>query len=295
MFDIPPTVPVESVQQQCHAVYSKYIHPAPEFLVEKYKERESKAKDAGVLSEKDKSSSGKSSSDDMSYSRQNAIKSTGIQLGAQHGLRWRYKQIEKLLNSPKIQNALNVTFDFSLVTGKYNILYPVIHEVKEGVTISSDGQSARKSRITWEIAKPSRIVPVTPTWRDYLYQPGLSKISIKYISEGLMPFDKKEKRMWVDAICNGYAKGVKQANMTFSDRMQALVSDYKGMLRFRSLVKMNVVTPPKVIEGRLGVTVNGTRQKVNVDDRMLRITTPALFTDKKNWKPVITLPEESTK
>lgn len=300
MFDMPVDIPPSVVSQQCQVVVKEYIHPASEMIRKSYEERLAKAKEIHGSSEsKDKQKKkGESQSEAIVQGapkfkqyRLKTIMEFGQRLGAQEGLAWRYGQINQIIKKPVIQNALDTTFNFNLVTGRLNVLYPVIEEAKDGITIADDGQSARKTRVTWEITKPARIASTTPTWRDYLYQPGADKHADP-VPESLMPVDDEEKALWTDSICKGFSQGARQANLIFSDRLQTLVNDYKGRLRFRALVKMNVVSEPRVIEGRLGVTMAKSGQRVNVDDRMIRIATPALFNKETRWKTVRTLPEE---
>lgn len=313
MFDMPADIPYEIIQPRCEAVYEHYIHPANEMLLQRFQERLAKAKSQGMVADEggepaesfmdevetkqqdskqrkaDKADLGDTSSTKFfAQTRYDAIRQLGIRLGAQKGLQWRYGTIKKVFKEPFIANALTVTFDFTQVMAPKNILYPVLVEARNNFEISKQGQSMRTSRVSWEIIQPARIVPVTPTWRDYLYQ-DISTKSVD-ISEGVMPMNDKEARLWKNSICDGYKKGVKQANMIFSDRVQRLVRDYKGMLYFRQLTQMNIVSEPKVIEGRLGVTITKNRQKVNVDDRMIRISVPAQFNNAKQWKVIRTLP-----
>lgn len=317
MFDMPADIPYEIIQPRCEAVYEHYIHPANDMLRQRYQERLAKAKSQGLITEKDgdpdsvidegeskqqDSKKRKTSETDsknakpakfFAQARYDAIRQLGIRLGAQKGLQWRYGTIKKILEEPLIAEALTVTFDFTQVMAPKNILYPVIVEAKNNFEIGEQGQSMRTSRISWEIIQPARIVPTTPTWRDYLYQ-DISTKSVD-ISEGMMPMDDEEEKLWKNSICDGYKQGVRQANMIFSDRVQRLVRDYKGMLYFRQLTKMNIVSEPKVIEGRLGVTIARNKQKVNVDDRMIRISVPAQFNNAEQWKVIRTLPYKESK
>ena len=283
MFDMPPDIPQQVIQQECHAVYAQYVHSASDVVRKDYEKMSSSSDDNKNPTE-------------FLRMRDEAIKKNGEALGAQAGVTWRYAQIRKVLERPDIQHALDTAFDFSQVVTSHGVIYPVIEEASNALELSSDGQTARTSSLTWEIVKPARIVPTTPTWRDYLWMKALEKQGApRPPSEGIMPVSSQESTKWLNAVCQGFADGVRQANLIFSDNMMQLMRDYKGMLRFRRLVQSNVVSEPEVVEGKLGVTMTESGRRVNVDDRMIRITAPAKFKQADDWQMIRVSPREDDK
>lgn len=282
MFDMPPDLPAQVIEQQCHAVYAQYVYPASSTVRESIDKMRQSAPQ-----------SGNGASMDFVTMRQSAIERNAKTLGAQAGLYWRYAQIREVLQRPEITHALDTAFDFSQVVTNHLVLYPVIEEATDSLEISPDGQTARASSVTWEIVRPARIVPVTPTWRDYLWMKALEKGAAPITpSSAMMPIDEAENLRWKSVICDGFRDGVRQANLIFSDNVMQLIRDYKGMLRFRRLIEAGAVSKPEITEGKLGVTMGKSGQRVNIDERMVRIVTPARFRETSSWRIDRTVPRD---
>jgi defect-in-organelle-trafficking protein DotC len=66
--------------------------------------------------------------------------------------------------------------------------------------------------------------------------------------------------------------------------------DLKGMILYRKLLAMNMVSPPFVAQTDLGIT--GDSNEINIDDRVLRITAlPELNPNSKDWRAAVTKDE----
>jgi defect-in-organelle-trafficking protein DotC len=62
--------------------------------------------------------------------------------------------------------------------------------------------------------------------------------------------------------------------------------DFGGMILYRKLLAMNMVSPPYVSNTDLGVT--GDASEMHIDDRVLRITAlPALNINSHEWKAAV--------
>ncbi|GAB0154509.1 type IV secretory system conjugative DNA transfer family protein [Marinobacterium sp. BA1] len=275
LFDLPPMPPETQalIQQECRSTYASLIHAAPKEVIALQKSNKSTAESSG--------DDVKTSSSDIRNLRRNAIEQEAFSIGAQAGLAWRYKGIEYILESNQIEPLLDRALDFNRVITQKNILLPVISEAKESFEMSSDGQTARSSQMTWEIIVNARITTTPPSWREYLYQHAEAPTNAP---SGLMPYDRGEQELWRMGICTGFQSGVEQANLIFTDRLTRLVRDYTGMLRFRTLAAQQVVSMPRIDEGRLGVSVQSDR--VHVDDRIIRITDPVRFNNANQWRAV---------
>ena len=284
MFDLPP-MPVETqpvIQQECNAVYSRLIRPASGGNSQRNTSRSSVGDDSSddSLSSADTLTG---SANDIHNLRKQAIKQEAFSIGSQAGLHWRYAGIEHILESEHIAPLLDRGFDFNRVITSNNILLPVISEARQSFQMSEDGQTARSSETAWEIITNARITTTAPSWREYLYQHSIAPTSAP---TGLMPYNRGEQVLWQTNICNGFQQGVDIANMIYTDRLNRLVRDYSGMLRFRTLAAQDIVTMPAVDQGLLGVSVQNDR--VHVDDRIIRITEPVRFNDSSQWRAVST-------
>ena len=90
--------------------------------------------------------------------------------------------------------------------------------------------------------------------------------------------------MWESAIRRGWKNGVEQADDIFQADLNKLVSDYQGMIRYKSLLAQGMVSPPYALQVDRGVTGDGNTMRIG--DRELEITNmPQLQTGYDQWQP----------
>ncbi len=211
-----------------------------------------------------------------------ALDESALTFGAQGGLAWRLGQIQSELK--RMERDLDRTFNFSPVIMKGNVLPPVIVGGQDAVKADGDGQTLRIADQIFKIEAPARFVTVTPTWRDYLRAADPMTPEVPHPS--VLPKDGAEVELWNSSLKKGWDSGVKQADSILVAGLAKLKRDYEGMLRYRMLLAMNMVSEPVVATADLGVTGNG--QQVSIRDRVLRITVnPSLETDPKRWSAVV--------
>lgn len=271
----PPQAPAPiEVQAECQALHDEMIRMAPRRVISAHERAESQSKQNGAAIDGENAAFA---------AREPAIRESGMRIGAQAGLAWRYRQINSLLEEPEIESALDRAFNFNRMVTDDNVIYPVISEAQESFSTASDGQTARSSRMTWTIIRPARIATKAANWRAYLHQ---AVEDPDKPARGLLPYDSTEKAIWRETLCEGFAQGVDQANWIFHDRMTRLVRDYAGMLRYKVLETQGIVNEPEVAEGRMGVRVSADGETVHVDDRMIRITDSVRFQESSNWEAI---------
>jgi defect-in-organelle-trafficking protein DotC len=102
----------------------------------------------------------------------------------------------------------------------------------------------------------------------------------------LFPKNEEEEKAWKTALADGWEKGIVQADNIYNDNLARLQRDYKGMILYRKLLAMKMVTPPYVAKTDLGVT--GDKNNLNIGDKVLRISAlPGLETNSKEWKAYV--------
>jgi defect-in-organelle-trafficking protein DotC len=212
--------------------------------------------------------------------RYQAIKESGMEYGSRTGLVRRGYEITQQLNARSSQ--LDKAYPLPKLMLDDNVVPPVLEESKDNLNKDSN-TALRLSDATYKITENAHFVTTPPTWRDYLLV-GLT-YSVEVPNPTLMPKTPEEKQVWEEAVKEGWQVGIKQANQIFNVQLNKLERDIKGMGLYRSLLTRNMVTKPFVAVSNLGVT--GDNKKINVNDRVLRITALAgLKTDSKEWKPV---------
>ncbi len=212
--------------------------------------------------------------------REIAIKETALSLGAQAGLAWRSKAIDEELT----RNAryLTTVFDFNSLILEHNILPPVLIEGRNTFNLN-DAHTIRLSDRTYKISKQARFISTAPTWRQYLW---LDYKQPEKPNSTLLPKTRREKEIWCEFTEQGWKNGIEQANIILEENLSRIKEDFSGMILYRKLLAMNMVSPPFVAHTDLGIT--GDESEIHIDDRVLRITAlPRLNLDSKAWRAAL--------
>ncbi|WP_058533344.1 type IV secretion system DotC family protein [Legionella saoudiensis] len=218
--------------------------------------------------------------------RQMALKETALSLGAQAGLAWRAKAIDEQL--AKQTRTLDTIYDFNALTLEHNILPPVLLEGRNTLNLA-DAQNIRVADRTYKVAKQAHFVTTPPTWRQYLW---LDYVKPEYPNYTLLPKTKLEKKIWCMYVAKGWKNGIEQANTILEENIARIKEDFGGMILYRKLLAMNMVSPPYVSHTDLGVT--GDASEIRIDDRVLRITAlPALNINSNEWRAAVAKDENA--
>jgi len=231
----------------------------------------------------------KKSSDDISginKIREMALKETSLSIGAQSGLASRAKYIDNQL----IKRARNFDdiFNFNSLILEHNILPPVLLEGQNTFNLANS-HTIRLSDKTYKISKQARFITTSPTWRQYLW---MDYKSPEYPNVTLLPKTREERQLWNYYIAKGWRNGTEQANTIFEENVARIKEDFNGMILYRKLLALNMVSPPYVSHTDLGIT--GNDGEIHIDDRVLRITElPALNVNSNEWRAAVSKNEDS--
>jgi defect-in-organelle-trafficking protein DotC len=224
----------------------------------------------------------------MGKVREMAIKETALSLGAQSGLALRAKQIDEELI--KQTAYLDAIYDFNSLTLEHNVLPPVLLEGRNTFNLA-DTQTIRISDRTYKVAKQARFITTPPNWRQYLW---MDYKKPEYPNITLLPNTKEERALWCYYVVKGWNNGVDQANTILEESIARIKEDFSGMILYRKLLAMNMVSPPFVSDTDLGVT--GDAGEIHIDDRVLRITAlPALNINSSEWRAAVAKDEDALK
>ena len=217
--------------------------------------------------------------------REMALKETALSLGAQSGLAWRAKYIDDQL--VKQTRNLDAIYDFKSLVLEHNVLPPVLLEGRNTLNLA-DTQTIRISDRTYKVSKQAHFITTAPDWRQYLwmdYRPP------EYPHISLLPKTKEERQIWKNYVAKGWENGVDQANTILEESIARIKEDFIGMILYRKLLAMNMVSPPYVSNTELGVTGDG--DEIHIDDRVLRITAlPALNINSEEWRAAVAKDED---
>jgi len=212
--------------------------------------------------------------------REMAIKETALSLGAQGGLAWRAKYIDDAL--VKQTRHLDAIYDFNSLVLEHNVLPPVLLEGRNTLNLA-DTQTIRISDRTYKVSKQAHFITTPPDWRLYLW---MDYKKPEYPNTTLLPKTKEEREIWACYVDKGWKNGIDQANTILEESIARIKEDFTGMILYRKLLAMNMVSPPYVSDTDLGVTGDG--GEIHIDDRVLRITAlPALNINSSEWRAAV--------
>jgi defect-in-organelle-trafficking protein DotC len=212
--------------------------------------------------------------------REMALKETALSIGAQSGLAYRAKYIdEQLIRQTR---SLDAIYDFNALILEHNVLPPVLLEGRNTLNLA-DTQTIRVSDRTYKVAKQAQFITTPPNWRQYLW---MDYVKPDYPDITLLPKNKAECLIWKTYVAKGWEQGIEQANVILEESIARIKEDFTGMILYRKLLAMNMVSPPYVSNTELGVTGDG--EEIHIDDRVLRITAlPALNINSSEWRAAV--------
>ncbi len=218
--------------------------------------------------------------------REMALKETALSLGAQSGLAWKAKCIDEELTQQA--RRLDTIYDFNALILEHNIIPPVLLEGRTTFNLA-DPHTIRLSDRTYKIDKQAHFVTTPPTWRQYLW---MDFTQPEYPHTSLLPKSKEEQAIWCDYLKKGWQQGIEQANIILEENVARIKQDFAGMILYRKLLAMNIVSAPFISHTDLGVT--GDASEIHIDDRVLRITAlPALNMNSEEWRAAVSKHENA--
>ncbi len=226
-----------------------------------------------------------SSSGQISYVRQQALKMAADVLGAQTGFADRCSQIEGILK--KDAPRLDAAYPFNALMMGVGVLPPVIVETRDNIAL--DERVMRVADRTYQIVHAPRFVAMPPTWRNYLFL-GLSTDRPALPTDAAqLPQNALERAYWKSEVQRAYAHGVDQANSVFRSDLARLKRDYSGMRLFYDLYARGMVTAP-VVASTSDVVRRDGPGVISMGDTTFRITVqPSFVTKPSRWNPIAPL------
>lgn len=220
--------------------------------------------------------------------REMALKELALSMGAQAGLAARADTVNKLLI--RHTRNLDAIYDFNSLILQDNVLPPVLLEGRNTLNLA-DAQTIRISDRVYKIAKQARFITTPPNWRQYLWM-DYQKPDEPHVS--LLPKTRNEKEVWCFFVEKGWKQGEEQANTILEENIGRIKEDFGGMILYRKLLAMNMVSAPFVSHTDLGVTGDGS--EIHIDDKVLRIAVlPALNVNSKEWTAAVAKDEHALK
>ena len=212
--------------------------------------------------------------------RMSAIRDTALSIGARGGLAARCQDLQAGLE--KRSRVLDRIFNFHAMMLDNHVLPPVLTQGQNTLNVADD-TNIRISDKVYNIESQARFVTMPPTWRDYLW---LDYAVPDLPDRSLLPKTEDERSVWKYYVQEGWQAGRLQAENIYTENLGRLKRDYEGMIRYRTLLAQNMVSPPFVAKTDLGITTGD--KDMNVNDVQYKITAlPNFQADGRQWKTKI--------
>lgn len=211
--------------------------------------------------------------------RYNAIRETAQAYGARAGLARRAYEINQQLQAKGSEFDRVWNFQALMLDG--NVLPPVIVRAAD-VYDQKDDLLLRLIDQTYRIHAQARFTYAPPTWRTYLIRS--YAFDPKQAVAAVSPTSGPEERLWRQAVVDGYQRGVAQAEANLAQNLARLQRDFLGMVEYRRLLALGMVTKPFVASSTIDVATTKDGD-MHVGEVVMRITvTPSFVPMKDQWE-----------
>lgn len=208
--------------------------------------------------------------------RAEMLQNAAMAFGTQAGLANAGAYINRKLETKS--GILDSTYDFRKIQLEPGFLPPVITEGRDAYNQPAEDE-VRAADTIYKIEFPARIVNATPDWRTYLF---VNVTEPETPNKAVLPQTSAESKLWDKYIKMGWEQGYEQASDLYEIGLNRLNRDFKGMLRYKKLYEMGMVTKPKLSKTELGVTGGG--NEMSIGDRIIKKTQDAELNPKtKTW------------
>lgn len=207
--------------------------------------------------------------------RPSAIRDAARMTTFQTAIAWRYGRLLEAVD--RHAAIMDTAFNFTplmMTQGDALIMPPVLTRAGASMRIDDDG-TATTASTTYEMLQKARYVPVAPHWRSYLMTDNFPEP--EQPNPVVLPQDGRERAIWRAAVREAWAQGVEEADNLFTDNVSRLVRDYRGVLLYHLLTAQHLLSRVRTADADLGVRVTGDGNRMNLGQKVYRITEPSFF------------------
>ncbi len=212
--------------------------------------------------------------------REQAILVEAMRFGSQSALYERSNKYRNMLEDNK--HELSRVFNFSpLLLANGRVIPPVIVEMSN-LQMVEDNFTRRDVDKSYKIVEQAKVVSSPLSWRHYLY---LNVTKPNMPSKYALPIrgNKREEQIWANGVAQGWEAGLRQANRIIIQNTRKLERDYIGMVRYKIMLKKNMVTSPIPANINLGVTSDG--ETLNIGEVIFEmVEAPKFNQNSSTWK-----------
>lgn len=219
-----------------------------------------------------------------------AIREAAQLVTLQTAISWRYGQL--LAETNRHSDIMDAAFNFTpllMTHGDALIMPPVLTRGGASMRIE-DGNTASASAASYELLESARYVSVVPHWRWYLMADAFP--APEKPNPAVMPTNSEERDIWQAAVREAWTQGVEAADHLFGDNIARMVRDFRGIMLYHLLTAQDLLSSVRTASADMGMNISG--NKLNLGQKVYRITSPSTFTVTSLAQPVADAPTPSS-
>jgi hypothetical protein len=208
-----------------------------------------------------------------------AIREAAQLVTLQTAIAWRYKQLLAVTESHGA--IMDTAFDFSplvMTQGEALIMPPLL--TRAGASMRIEGAvTATAAETTYELLEPARYIATVPNWREFLMVDGFPEPEKP--NPAVLPKNDDERAIWRAAVREAWAQGLAEADHLYADNVARMVRNYRGVILYHLLTAQHLLSRVDTASADLGMYASDNGNKLNIGQKVYRITAPSVFTGKE--------------
>lgn len=207
--------------------------------------------------------------------RPNAIRDAAQLVTIQTAIAFRYAEL--ITKTENYSSIMDTAFNFSpllMTQGDALIMPPILTRGGASLRIE-DRELATATISSYELLEPARFISVMPTWRSYLMM--IDEFpKPDEPNPAVMPKNSKEQEIWQKAVRESWLQGVHEAEQLYVENVSRMVRDYRGIMLYHLLVAQDLLSNVHSASTDMGINI--AKNKLNIGQKVYRITAPSIFT-----------------
>ena len=138
--------------------------------------------------------------------------------------------------------------------------------------------AATTAETTYELLEPARYIATVPNWRKFLMIDGFPEPEKP--NPAVLPKNDEERAIWRAAVREAWAQGLAEADQLYADNVARMVRNYRGIMLYHLLTAQHLLSRVDTASANLGMHTSDGGNKLNIGQKVYRITAPSAFTAK---------------
>ena len=208
--------------------------------------------------------------------RPRAIKEAARLVTFQTAITWRYRQLAA--RTEEFSTIMDAAFNFTpliLTQGEALIMPPLLARAGASMRIEEPG-TATAAKATYEMLEPAQYIAVVPHWRTFLMMDDFPEPEKP--NPAVLPKNSEERAIWRRAVRDAWTQGLKEADQLYADNVARMVRSYRGAMLYHLLTAQHLLSRISTASSDLGMHTTDNGNKLNIGQRVYRITAPSSFT-----------------